>query len=286
MFTIVTAEASDLDQHLSEQYQGKTFVIRGFYSGDRLSYDATGSVMGTPTAGDWTEDGFVQVTSIRTEHETLVIEANRVVVVSAERILQMRLAEDKTPGKEKEFIPLEIRADLGDQNPPLERAVAAVEKIFLTTNDNLTSLVPDYWKPCVARGLVGRYQNCRFSPELLAIPGLTGQKISESPVADQAIPADTIFRIGNGVSPPRAVYAPEPQFSQRAREARYQGVATIALIVGKDGAPTRIRILNPLGYGLDDQAVRAVESWKFKPAEKDGQPVSVQIAVEVDFHLH
>lgn len=178
MFTIVTAEASDLDQHLSEQYQGKTFVIRGFYSGDRLSYDATGSVMGTPTAGDWTEDGFVQVTSIRTEHETLVIEANRVVVVSAERILQMRLAEDKTPGKEKEFIPLEIRADLGDQNPPLERAVAAVEKIFLTTNDNLTSLVPDYWKPCVARGLVGRYQNCRFSPELLAIPGLTGQKIS------------------------------------------------------------------------------------------------------------
>jgi outer membrane biosynthesis protein TonB len=33
-------------------------------------------------------------------------------------------------------------------------------------------------------------------------------------------------------------------------------------------------------------AVRAVEKWKFKPAKKDGQPVRVQMAVEVNFHLN
>jgi TonB family protein len=61
---------------------------------------------------------------------------------------------------------------------------------------------------------------------------------------------------------------------------------TMGLIVDKDGLPKNIHILSPLGAGLDAKAVQAVENWKFQPAEKDGQPVAVQIAIEVDFHLY
>jgi TonB family protein len=95
-----------------------------------------------------------------------------------------------------------------------------------------------------------------------------------------------IFHVGGGVSPPRQIYAPEPEFSEEARKAKYQGVCTLGLIVGTDGRPSNIRVLNSLGMGLDEKAIEAVKSWKFEPAMKDGHPVRVEIAVEVDFHLY
>jgi len=95
-----------------------------------------------------------------------------------------------------------------------------------------------------------------------------------------------VFHVGGGVSPPRAIYQPEPEFSEEARKAKYQGVCTLGLIVGVDGRPSNIRVLSSLGMGLDEKAIEAVRTWKFEPAMKDGHPVRVEIAVEVDFHLY
>jgi len=95
-----------------------------------------------------------------------------------------------------------------------------------------------------------------------------------------------IFHVGGGVSPPHTIYAPEPEFSEEARKAKYQGVCTLGLIVGTDGRPSNIRVLSSLGMGLDEKAIEAVRTWKFEPAMKDGHPVRVEIAVEVDFHLY
>jgi periplasmic protein TonB len=95
-----------------------------------------------------------------------------------------------------------------------------------------------------------------------------------------------IFHVGGGVSAPRTIYAPEPEFSEEARKAKYQGVCTLSLVVRSDGRPSDIRVLSSLGMGLDEKAIEAVKNWRFEPAMKDGHPVSVQIAVEVDFHLY
>jgi len=95
-----------------------------------------------------------------------------------------------------------------------------------------------------------------------------------------------VFHVGGGVSPPRPIYQPDPEFSEEARKAKYQGVCTLALIVGTDGRPTNIRVQSSLGMGLDEKAIEAVKNWKFEPAMKDGHPVRVEIAVEVDFHLY
>ena len=95
-----------------------------------------------------------------------------------------------------------------------------------------------------------------------------------------------VYRVGGGVSAPRVLYAPDPEFSEEARKAKYQGTVVLWLIVGPDGRPHGIRVQRTLGMGLDEKAVEAIRRWRFEPARKDGVPVAVQINVEVNFRLY
>ncbi len=95
-----------------------------------------------------------------------------------------------------------------------------------------------------------------------------------------------IFRVGGGVSAPKALDTPDPESSEEARSAKYQGTVVLWLIVGPDGKPRDIKVARALGMGLDQKAIEAVRQWKFSPAMKDGQPVAVQINVEVNFRLY
>ena len=94
-----------------------------------------------------------------------------------------------------------------------------------------------------------------------------------------------VYRIGGGVSAPRPEYTPEPNYSDEARKAKYQGTVVLQIIVGPDGRVHNATVYRALGMGLDEKAIEAVHKWKFQPAEKDGHPVSVVMNVEVDFRL-
>jgi len=92
--------------------------------------------------------------------------------------------------------------------------------------------------------------------------------------------------IGGDVSAPKCIYQPEAEFSEEARRAKYQGAVLVTLIVDKDGNAQDVRVLRPIGYGLDEQAVKAVRLYKFKPANKVGKgPVAVRLNYLVNFHM-
>jgi TonB family protein len=95
-----------------------------------------------------------------------------------------------------------------------------------------------------------------------------------------------LMSVGGGVSAPQVIHSVEPEFTEDARRASYQGGASITLIVDSQGNPQDIRVTRHLGMGLDEKALEAVRQYKFKPAMYQGHPVSVQIVIEVDFHLH
>ena len=95
-----------------------------------------------------------------------------------------------------------------------------------------------------------------------------------------------VFRVGGGVSAPKVIYQPDPEYSEEARKAKFQGTCVLSLIVGPDGKPRDIHVSRSLGLGLDEKAIEAVNQWKFDPAQKDGKPVAVAISVEVFFHLY
>jgi TonB family protein len=94
------------------------------------------------------------------------------------------------------------------------------------------------------------------------------------------------YRVGGGVSAPRAIYAPDPEYSEEARKAKYQGTVILWVIVGSDGRVHDVKVQRSLGMGLDEKAMEAVKTWRFEPSRKDGQPVAVQVNVEVNFRLY
>lgn len=94
-----------------------------------------------------------------------------------------------------------------------------------------------------------------------------------------------IYRVGKDVTVPKAIYDPAPNYSREAREKHYEGVSVLRVIVGPDGKAHNIEVQRSLGYGLDEEAIKAVKKWRFEPARKDGEPVPVFVSIEVNFRL-
>jgi TonB family protein len=95
-----------------------------------------------------------------------------------------------------------------------------------------------------------------------------------------------LMSVGGGVSAPQLLHSVEPEFTEDARRANFQGGVSIKLIVDSQGNPQDVRLASHLGMGLEEKAIEAVKQYKFRPAMYQGHPVSVQIVVDVDFHLH
>jgi TonB family protein len=95
--------------------------------------------------------------------------------------------------------------------------------------------------------------------------------------------SEQVYRVGGSVKPPRAIYAPAAEYPTKARKENQQGTVAIKMVVSADGLPRDIKVARSLSPELDEAATNAVKKWKFAPATKDGEPVAVQINVEVSF---
>lgn len=132
---------------------------------------------------------------------------------------------------------------------------------------------------------------CSVLLALAAVPAVGQQPTTPAPAAnatgiqsDAANALDKPMHVGGKVQKPIVVYTAEAEFSQQAREAKYSGIVSVYLWVDKDGKPSHIRVVRGAGMGLDEKAVEAVRQYRFKPATLDGQPVTVDMYVDVSFH--
>lgn len=96
-----------------------------------------------------------------------------------------------------------------------------------------------------------------------------------------------VFRAGTGgVGTPICLYCPDPQYSEEARKAKYQGTVVLNVVVTSDGRATNISVIKGPGLGLEEKAMEAVRGWKFKPAVgPNGKAVNVIVPIEVTFRL-
>lgn len=114
----------------------------------------------------------------------------------------------------------------------------------------------------------------------------TGHVAEADQLAQSAQPSPAgPYRIGRQIAPPHIIKKVEPQYSEAARKSKLQGSITLSLVVDATGTPTQIVILRPLGLGLDEKALSAISTWRFRPAMKNGEPVAAFATVEMTFKL-
>jgi len=109
-------------------------------------------------------------------------------------------------------------------------------------------------------------------------PGLHGEK------GGGGFDGQPPYPTGN-IKAPTVVYRVEPQYSEEARKARYEGTVVLQAIVRRDGTVDVVRLIRSLGYGLDQNAMEALKQWRFRPATRDGIAMDSTVNVEVRFNL-
>ena len=95
-----------------------------------------------------------------------------------------------------------------------------------------------------------------------------------------------VYRVGCGIKPPHPIRQPEPEYSERARKKKVSGSVQLSAVVDSSGNVRAIQVTRSLDRSLDQQAIAALNKWKFEPATKDGQPVAMKLDIEMSFTLY
>lgn len=101
--------------------------------------------------------------------------------------------------------------------------------------------------------------------------------------AGQESQTEPVHKVGEGITPPRIIFAPDPSYTLEAWQKGITGKVSLKLEVLPDGRTNNIRVVKPLDPSLDQSAVEAVAHWRFQPATKNGAPISIEISVVVGF---
>jgi TonB family protein len=265
-------QAGTLQHQLESDYVGKVLTLRHFYQGDHLKFRADGTLDGNTAVGPWTVDGQLSVEKIDLRSHTLYIQGRRIYLVYDSKsrqfhddLIALKDYAGKDRGDLEKFLrnsKVEIEIALPSKKPNDKELSAAMRKVFLAPGESMIDAVPSFWRTFFEK--------------------------QEKRAHEGPNPREGVFYVtpGSGVSAPKPTSTPDPDYSEPARKLKWQGTSLVSLIVDVAGAATELQITAPLGLGLDEKAVDAVSNWKFEPAMKDGKPVPVEIAVEVQFRLY
>jgi TonB family protein len=100
-------------------------------------------------------------------------------------------------------------------------------------------------------------------------------------------PPPGVYRLSDGVTPPRVTFEVKPRYTGPAMRARIEGIVVLACVVNTDGSVGPVRLVRSLDAerGLDQAAIDAVKQWQFTPGTKDGIAVPVLAVVEMRFSI-
>jgi len=286
IFCLKPAKATAADDSL-QSLQGKQVMLRNFYCGEELKFDADVKLVTGGSSGAWTLCRDIRIDRIGLNDGKLKIEGQRIPLVydSDEKqfLNALEVADNKKEGYKRlvkgQKVSLEVLL------PPAadDRALAAtLAKLFYSSEEQFSKDAPEYWQPFFQR-LYGRKPDSGTRQGEDAKPVVPAGENSQG-VTHQA--GNAVFHVGNRVQPPVPIFAPDPHYSEAARLAAYHGTTVMTVIVGPDGKVYHPTVTRPLGMGLDEQARDKVLTWKFKPATKDGAPVAVEVSLEIQFNLY
>ena len=274
---ISTAYAESPQQQLKTALHGKTVFIRGFYQDDRLEYTAQGEVMGTPQPGSWTV-AQMQVNRVAVRQDRFEVSGPRVITYVDHATGEFRTL--KPSRKHTIRITLHVLPATLNQ----KQLGALIQKVFVTEAKPDISVFPPYWREFLSGNMI-RSSDKDGKPAFKR----QDETIADAGEEDRPVHSDSsgepVFHVSERIEAPKVQYQIDPEYSESARAQKFSGRTVVSLEVDRSGAVHDIQIVQPVGYGLDDQAVRAVQQWRFSPARRNGEPVAVLLEAEVSFSV-
>jgi TonB family protein len=244
----------------------KPLYLRGFWRDDKLRFDATGLLIGKSAPVSFTLSGF-ELKKANLKQDKLILEGRRIgLELAANKQQRVPVDVGKANYFEDEPIHIEIAASpAGDYGP-------ALDAIFVDGLAGLVPSLPFYWT---------NYAQKNFLP-----PAINSPTVPAAPIQQASLPTDTKLRhIGGSIKPPRLLSSAEPTFGNVARNLKYSGTVLVNLWVKPDGTVTHLSVVHAIGLELDERALAAVQQYKFAPATENGNPVVVELNVEVNFQI-
>jgi len=245
---------------IKARLRNKPLYLRGFWRDTDLKFDADGKLVGQSLATSFTLSGF----DFRYAHikkDKLEIEGNRVGVEFV----------NDTP--KRVSLGQKIRVDI--TLPANGDFTHALDAIFADGLIELAPTLPSYWQ---------HWAKSKLLPPETADSTQTKATNAVSPTKDSA-PDEAPKKIGGSVQAPRLNAHREAEFNETARQLKYSGKTVVGLIVNTDGMPEGLSVIRPAGVGMDEEALAAVQSYRFSPAMENGKAVRVEVNVVVSFDI-
>jgi len=114
-------------------------------------------------------------------------------------------------------------------------------------------------------------QQAKFQKEPVRLIGKSGAKSSNASNQSE--------------TPPHAIYSPEVEYTEEAREAKLEGTCVVRIFVGADGKPGSVVVTRKLGMGMDERAVETIKKWRFEPGKRFGKPVPSYLTLNLEFKV-
>jgi TonB family protein len=248
-----------VQDQLNSAYKGKVLLLRNFYSDSDLEYDQDGAPIGITTVGPWTLAD-MEITSVAVTARGIEITGNRVGT-------WFRNGKPDLARIGKLKIHVTRSVSDGDTEKVLRTVLG---NIFVEPGEEFGRSAPEYWRFYFG-GTDFKSRSAAWRDAL--------REGNPKAAANDALPRPVF-------TAPVPVSHPDPTYTKAARAHRVEGLSRLGITVDPTGATSNIAILDPLGMGLDDQAVLAVKRWKFRPATKDGHPIQVQVNVDITFKCY
>lgn len=261
---------------LNDQYRDKILALRHPLEKNSQLYDTDGNVLKGGHEGPWTLYGRVLVKKIRVEKDSVLIEGRRLNYI--------KFVGDLVPTPAGN---LKIEIKLGKPVSSAEEMDALLGRVFALSDEDMIESAPAFWRHYLKNQIARAHgQEPQKDAATRRTRGVAEIKVIEGIAGKDGEPVAVLHQTGGGTTAPKAIYTPEPEYTDVARHEKYQGTLEMEMIVDQTGNVRQPRITRPLGMGLDENAVNKVLTWKFDPATVDNKPVAVLLKIEVSFNLY
>lgn len=291
--SISSASAQETENALKE-FEGKVLIFRHPLRDDSLRYDSKGKVLKGGPEESWTTNGGLIIDRIELTPEKISITGRRIFILFGKNgLVLLEFKRLKGRGSPPLSPSIKTEISLGQPVNSAEQARTVLSRVFALDTVGLFDSLPDFWRRYLAGHL--RYDSSlkqdeefywNYKGEERLIPVQSIEPTAKSGPADEEA-ENPLFHVGKdgNVKAPEAKLTPAPAYSEIAQYEKYRGIVVVNIVVASDGHVHNVRLLRALGMGLDEIARDTVQTWRFRPATHNKEPVAVEMNIEVAFDI-